>query len=102
MKNKKHNRRKFLKQASSFAAIAAVSSSAVLPVSLFAQSSNLRIREVAAYPIYINQRSDGLLEAPSFNGDDDPNRWRFGGPFEQLPSATVSYTHLTLPTSDLV
>ena len=90
MKNKKHNRRKFLKQASSFAAIAAVSSSAVLPVSLFAQSSNLRIREVAAYPIYINQRSDGLLEAPSFNGDDDPDRWRFGGPFEQLPSAIIA------------
>ena len=90
MKNKKHNRREFLKQASSFAAIAAASSSAVIPISLFAQSSNLRIREVAAYPIYINQRSDGLLEAPSFNGDDDPDRWRFGGPFEQLPSAIIA------------
>ena len=90
MKNKKHNRRGFLKQASSFAAIAASSSSAVIPISLFAQSSNLRIREVAAYPIYINQRSNGLLEAPTFSGDDDPDRWRFGGPFEQLPSAIIA------------
>lgn len=90
MKNKKHNRREFLKQASSFAAIAAASSSAVIPISLFAQSSNLRIREVAAYPIYINQRSNGLLEAPTFSGDDDPDRWRFGGPFEQLPSAIIA------------
>ena len=90
MENKKHNRREFLKQASSFAAIAAASSSAVIPISLFAQSSNLRIREVAAYPIYINQRSNGLLEAPTFSGDDDPDRWRFGGPFEQLPSAIIA------------
>ena len=90
MKNNKRNRREFLKQASSFAALAAVSSNAIPPISLYAQSSNLRIRQVTAYPIYINQRSDGLLEAPTFNGDDDPDRWRFGGPFEQLPSAIIS------------
>ena len=90
MKNNKRNRREFLKQASSFAALAAVSSNAIPPISLYAQSSNLRIRQVTAYPIYINQRSDGLLEAPTFNGDDDPDRWRFGGPFEQLPSAIIA------------
>ena len=50
----------------------------------------IRIREVKAYPIYINQRSEGLLDAPVFDGDDDPRRWRFGGPFEQLPSAIIA------------
>ena len=90
MKNNKRNRREFLKQGSFFAALAAVSSNAISPISLYAQSTNLRIRQVTAYPIYINQRSDGLLEAPTFNGDDDPDRWRFGGPFEQLPSAIIA------------
>ena len=34
--------------------------------------------------------SDGLLDAPSFDGDDDPRRWRFCEPFEQLPSAIIA------------
>ena len=68
-----------------------------------AQTTNLRVHSVEAYPIYINERSEGLLESPTFADENDPRRWRFGGPFEQLPSAiitiiTVSYTHLTLPT----
>jgi len=40
--------------------------------------------------VYINQRSDGLLDAPSFSSDDDPRRWRYGGPFQQLPSAIIA------------
>ena len=55
-----------------------------------AQPPALRIRAVDAYPIYINQRSDGLLDAPTFSSDDDPRRWRWGGPFEQLPSAIIA------------
>lgn len=30
------------------------------------------------------------MDAPSFDGDDDPRRWNFGGPFEQLPSAIIA------------
>ncbi len=70
--------------------MAAALGSVASPITLLAQNSNLRIREVQAYPIYINQRSDGLLDAPSFDGDDDPRRWRYGGPFEQLPSAIIA------------
>ena len=83
------SRRRFLKEAGGFAALAAIAGT-MSPNKLLAQSSNLRIREVKAYPIYINQRSDGLLDAPSFDGDDDPRRWRYGGPFEQLPSAIIT------------
>ncbi len=90
MQTNKQTRRQFLYQATSFTALAAAASSVVTPVSLLAQATNLRVREVSAYPIYINQRSDGLLEAPSFDGDDDPGRWRYGGPFEQLPSAIIA------------
>ena len=54
------------------------------------QAPRLRIRAVDAYPIYINRRSEGLLDPPSFEGDDDPRRWRWGGPFEQLPSAIIA------------
>ena len=54
------------------------------------QPPRVRIRAVDAYPIYINQRSEGLLDAPTFSGDDDPRRWRWGGPFEQLPSAIIA------------
>jgi L-rhamnonate dehydratase len=87
--SKAQSRRHFFRKAGSFAAFAATAGS-VSPIALLAQSSNLRIREVKAYPIYINQRSDGLLNAPSFDGDDDPRRWRYGGPFEQLPSAIIT------------
>lgn len=55
-----------------------------------AQPPSIRIRAVDAYPVYINQRSEGLLDAPSFSSDDDPRRWRYGGPFEQLPSAIIA------------
>ena len=88
-------RRGFLGHIGGFAALAAAAG----PTRLHAagrearqasQSPPLRIRAVNAYPIYINQRSDGLLDAPTFDGDDDPRRWRWGGPFEQLPSAIIA------------
>ena len=53
-------------------------------------TQGLKVRSVDAYPVYINQRSEGLLEPPVFSGDDDPRRWRYGGPFEQLPSAIIA------------
>ena len=55
-----------------------------------AQPPGIRIRAVDAYPVYINQRSEGLLDAPSFASDDDPRRWRYDGPFAQLPSAIIA------------
>ena len=55
-----------------------------------AQVQHLRIRVVDAYPVYINRRSEGLLDPPTFESDDDPRRWRWGGPFEQLPSAIIA------------
>lgn len=82
------SRRRFLRDAGGFAALAA----GLAPTRhLFAvQAPALRIRAVDAYPIYINRRSEGLLDAPTFSGDDDPRRWRWGGPFEQLPSAIIA------------
>ncbi len=53
-------------------------------------ASRSRISSVDAYPVHINQRSEGLLDPPVFSGDDDPRRWRYGGPFEQLPSAIIA------------
>ena len=82
------SRRRFLQHVGGFAALAATISGR--PHLLTAQTPALRIRAVDAYPIYINQRSDGLLDAPTFTGDDDPRRWRWGGPFEQLPSAIIA------------
>lgn len=85
------SRRRFLKHACHFATLAAATGAGVTaPAHLLAQSNELKVREVKAYPIYINQRSDGLLEAPTFESDDDPRRWGFGGPFEQLPSAIIA------------
>ena len=82
------SRRRFLRGVGGLAALAAAVGP---PRPLFAaQAPALRIRAVDAYPIYINQRSDGLLDAPTFSGDDDPRRWRWGGPFEQLPSAIIA------------
>ena len=57
---------------------------------LAAQGPRITVREVNAYPIYINRRSEGLLDPPAFDSDDDPRRWRWGGPFEQLPSAIIA------------
>jgi len=89
--SRKVNRRRFLTQSGKFAAMAAaVGAPSLIPSQLLAQAPTLRIREVRAYPIYINQRSEGLLDAPSFSGDEDPRRWRYGGPFEQLPSAIIA------------
>ncbi|MDG2040049.1 MAG: enolase C-terminal domain-like protein [Ilumatobacter sp.] len=83
-----YNRRRFLRETGGFAALAAAVGA---PRTLLGtQATAVRIRAVDAYPIYINQRSEGLLDAPTFSGDDDPRRWRFGGPFEQLPSAVIA------------
>ncbi len=82
------SRRRFLRDAGGLAALAAAAGGR--RHLLAAQTPALHIRAVDAYPIYINRRSDGLLDAPSFSGDDDPRRWRFGGPFEQLPSAIIA------------
>lgn len=50
----------------------------------------IKIRAVDAYHVYIDQRSDRVLETPSFAADDDVGRARWGGPFEQLPSAIIA------------
>jgi len=89
------SRRRFFRDARRFAAVAAgIASSQIRTTpsatAWMAQEPSLKIQSVAAYPIYINARSDGLLEAPKFEGDDDPRRWRWGGPFEQLPSAIIA------------
>ncbi len=82
------DRRRFLRDVGGLAALAATVGA---PRELLAtQPPQLRIDAVDAYPIYINQRSEGLLDAPTFSGDDDPRRWRWGGPFEQLPSAIIA------------
>ena len=82
------SRRRFLRQSASLAALAAAGGSGR---ELFAaQSPSIRVDAVDAYPIYINRRSEGLLDPPTFDGDDDPRRWRWGGPFEQLPSAIIA------------
>ena len=95
------SRRRFLRDVGTLAALAAAvgapRESAAGPVGgrpgaaeRGAQPPSIQIRAVNAYPVYINQRSDGLLDAPSFSSDDDPRRWRYGGPFEQLPSAIIA------------
>ena len=83
------NRRRFLRTAGGFAALAAGLGPAPAGAGR-AQPPALRIRAVDACPIYINRRSDGLLDPPTFSSDDDPRRWRWGGPFEQLPSAIIA------------
>ena len=90
------SRRRFLRGIGGFAALAASfgasrgaraeTGGAVLEL----QGPGITVREVEAYPVYINQRSEGLLDPPAFDGDDDPRRWRWGGPFEQLPSAVIA------------
>lgn len=87
----RYSRRQLLQHTARFAALAATAGITPLPgMTALAQTSALRIDSVEAYPIYINQRSDGLLDAPNFDGDDDLRRWSFGGPFEQLPSAIIA------------
>ena len=90
------NRRSFLRDIGSLAALAAsagatsVGVSEAAGVSSSAQRPRIRIRSVDAYPVYINQRSDGLLDPPTFSSDDDPDRWSYGGAFSQLPSAIIA------------
>ena len=83
------SRRRFLQTAGGFTAMAAALGGRPAATA-GAQPPAHRIRAVDAYPIYINQRSDGLLDPPTFSSDDDPRRWRWGGPFEQLPSAIIA------------
>ena len=54
------------------------------------RSPKITIRAVDAYHVYIDQRSDGVLDVPSFSSDDDPRRWSWGGPFQQLPLAIMA------------
>ncbi len=85
------SRRRLLQNTGRYAALAATAGAIPVPgLETLAQTPNLRIDQVSAYPVYINQRSDGLLDTPVFSSDSDPRRWRYGGPFEQLPSAIVA------------
>ncbi|MXZ73282.1 MAG: hypothetical protein F4Z04_17505 [Acidobacteria bacterium] len=86
------SRRHFLQRMTSFAALAAAAgaSRATEAEAWRTQGPPITVEEVEAYPIYINQRSEGLLDPPTFSGDDDRRRWRWGGPFEQLPSAIIA------------
>ena len=90
------SRRRFLRGIGGFAALAASFGASrgaraeTGGAALALQGPRITVREVEAYPVYINQRSEGLLDPPAFDGDDDPRRWRWGGPFEQLPSAVIA------------
>ena len=94
------SRRRFLRGIGGFAALAASFGASrgagggaraeTGGAALELQGPRITVREVEAYPVYINQRSEGLLDPPAFDGDDDPRRWRWGGPFEQLPSAIIA------------
>ncbi len=91
------SRRDFLSRGAGLAAIAASTGIAGAatgacsgPQAEDGDPDGLTIHSVDAYPVYINQRSEGLLDPPVFSGDDDPRRWRYGGPFEQLPSAIIA------------
>ena len=83
-------RRAFIERVGSYAAMAAALGPTRTSVTHAMQNERVVIEQVTAYPIYINQRSDGLLDAPTFASDNDPRRWRYGGPFEQLPSAIIA------------
>ena len=94
------SRRRFLRGVGGFAALAASfgapraagggARAETGGAALALQGPRITVRDVEAYPIYINQRSEGLLDPPEFDSDDDPRRWRWGGPFEQLPSAIIA------------
>ena len=68
-KTKPQSRRQFLKNAASYLTLAG--SAFVNPLPILGQSINLKVRSVDAYPIYINERSEGLLDSPNFS-----NVWR--------------------------
>ena len=93
------SRRRFLRSSAGMAALAASIGSghseleageSDVESSTRPQQAALTIREVDAYPVYINQRSEGLFDPPDFSSDDDPARWRYGGPFSQIPSAIIA------------
>ena len=80
-------RRRFLRQLGGFAALAA----SVGPARRVLEAQDrLTIGAVDAYPVYLNQRSEGLFDPPSFSSDDDPRRWNHNGPFAQIPSAIIA------------
>ena len=77
------SRRDFLSRSAGLAAVAASAGIAGTatgacsgPQPEDGDSDRITIRSVDAYPVYINQRSEGLLDPPVFSGDDDPRRWR--------------------------
>ncbi|MDE0349281.1 MAG: hypothetical protein OXM56_06205, partial [Gammaproteobacteria bacterium] len=92
------SRRQFLAGAASWATLAATSGRAASQEEAGSSggdlgghpSGRLVVTAVDAYPVYINERSVGLFDAPTFSSDDDPRRWYYGGPFEQLPSAIIA------------
>lgn len=89
------SRRQFLAGAASLAALAAggreQTGSGNPDQELLGDSSGrLVVTAVDAYPVYINERSVGLFDPPTFASDEDPRRWYYGGPFEQLPSAIIA------------
>jgi L-rhamnonate dehydratase len=51
--------------------------------------STLKIVSVDAYPVHMWKPAPGDWKPPRFSSDDDPGRWRFIGPFAQLPSSIV-------------
>ena len=86
------SRRRFLRTIGGWAALAASLGEHEVTAEATgrtAQGSDT-IRTVEAYPVYINERSDDLLDAPTFSSDDDPRRWTYGGAFSQLPSAIIA------------
>ena len=86
------SRRRFLRTVGGWAALAAAIWKQSLgrdAIAAGVQGSDT-IRSVEAYPVYINDRSDGLLDPPTFSSDEDPRRWTYGGAFSQLPSAIIA------------
>jgi L-rhamnonate dehydratase len=51
--------------------------------------SSLEIVSVDAFPVHMYPPPPGGWPLPKFSSDDDPARWRFLGPFAQLPSSIV-------------
>ena len=85
------SRRRFLSAVGRWAALAAAAGRVVGRdvITAGAQISDT-IRSVEAYPVYINERSERLLDPPTFSSDEDPQRWSYDGAFSQLPSAIIA------------
>ncbi len=94
------SRREFLAGAASWATLAAAAPAGAGPGAFAGEgadgevrgdgSGRLVVKAIDAYPVYINERSVGLFDPPTFSSDEDPRRWYYGGPFEQLPSAIIA------------